>query len=176
MVPELEWRGGSRMGVEIHDGILYRITRCFDHSPKMLFDAFTDPHLVAQWMWAGLGSEPYAEIDLRVGGRYRVAITADPGDDSWPGEERAMRGVYLEIEPHRRLVYTLHWDADVGYNRPCLESIDEAVTVDIRETSEGSALTFVHAGLPGDARSAEAHAQGVQASFDVLTAVLAEQP
>ena len=87
-----------------------------------------------------------------------------------------MRGVYLEIEPDHRLVYTLHWDADVGYNHPCLESMDEAVIVDLREMDTGCSLTFTHVGLPGDAKSAEAHAQGVQASFDVLAAVLDEQP
>ena len=162
------------MGVEIHDGITVRITRCFDHPPSTLFAAFTTPELAAQWMWAGLGSQPYAEIDLRIGGRYRIAISADPDDHSWPGDERAMRGVYLEIEPNRRLVYTLHWEADVGYNRPCLDSIDEAVTVDFGETEAGCLLVFNHVGLPGDADSAEAHAQGVQASFDVLAAILDE--
>ena len=164
------------MGIEIHDGIMVRINRWFDHPPSVLFAAFTDPGLVAQWMWAGLGSHPYAEIDLRVGGRYRIAITAVPQDDTWPGEERAMRGVYLEIEPDHRLVYTLHWDADVGYNHPCLESMDEAVIVDFLEMDTGCSLTFTHVGLPGDAKSAEAHAQGVQASFDVLAAVLDKQP
>lgn len=162
------------MGVEIHDGITVRVSRSFEHPPDVLFAAFTLPHLAARWMWAGLGSQPRGEIDLRVGGRYRIAITADAGDVSWPGRERAMRGVYLEIEPNRRLVYTLHWDADVGYNRPCLESIDEAVIVDIREVDTGSLLTFTHVGLPGDATSAEAHAQGIQASLDVLTALLDE--
>lgn len=163
------------MGVEIHDGILVRITRSFDHPPEMLFAAFTEPALAARWMWAGLGSQPYARIDLRVGGRYRIAITADPEDTTWPGDERAMRGVYLEIEANRRLVYTLHWDADVGYNRPCLDSIDEAVVVEFRDVDSGCLLTFTHMGLPGDVRSAEAHAQGVQASFDILAAVLDEQ-
>ena len=164
------------MGIEIHDGIMVRINRRFDHPPSVLFAAFTDPGLVAQWMWAGLGSHPYAEIDLRVGGRYRIAITAVPQDDTWPGEERAMRGVYLEIEPDHRLVYTLHWDADVGYNHPRLESMDEAVIVDLREMDTGCSLTFTHVGLPGDAKSAEAHAHGVRASLDVLAAVLDEQP
>ncbi len=162
------------MGVEIHDGIMVRISRSFGHPPERLFAAFTEPDLAARWMWAGLGSQPYAQIDLRVGGRYRIAITADPDDDSWPGDERAMRGVYLEIEPNRRLVYTLHWDADVGYNRPCLDSIDEAVMVDLQATDAGTLLTFPHVGLPGDAMSAEAHAKGIQASLDVLTALLDE--
>lgn len=162
------------MSVEILDGIVVQVSQRFDHPPEMLFAAFTEPRLASRWMWAGLGSQPHAEIDLRVGGRYRIAITADPDDDSWPGSERAMRGLYLQIEPNRRLIYTLHWDADVGYNRPCLESIDEAVIVDIRALDAGSRLTLAHVGLPGDAMSAEAHAEGIQASLDVLTALLDE--
>ena len=162
------------MSVEIHDGIVVEVSQRFDHPPEMLFAAFTEPLLASRWMWAGLGSQPYAEIDLRVGGRYRIAVAADPDDDSWPGNERAMRGVYLQIEPNRRLVYTLHWDADVGYNRPCLESIDEAVIVDIIALDTGCLLTFTHVGLPGDAMSAEAHAEGIQAGLDMLAALLEE--
>lgn len=164
------------MCVEIHDGISVRITRSFDHPPQAVFAAFTVPRLAAQWMWAGLGSQPHAEIDLRVGGRYRIAMTADPGDQTWPGTERAMRGVYVQIEQDRRLVYTLHWDADVGYNRPCLESIDEAVIVDLRPAGAGTSLTLTHVGLPGDPRAAEAHARGTGASLDMLAALLDERP
>lgn len=71
------------MGVGIHDGITVRISRSFDHPPETVYGALTEPDLVAQWMWTGLGSRPHAEIDLRVGGRYRVAITADTDDDRW---------------------------------------------------------------------------------------------
>ncbi|MEN8233699.1 MAG: SRPBCC domain-containing protein [Actinomycetota bacterium] len=163
------------MSVEIHDGIAVRVSRRFPHSAKTLFAAFTDPILAARWMWAGLGTDHRAEIDLRVGGRYRVSMTADAGDTSWPGSERAMRGVYIEIIPDRRLVYTLHWDADVGYNKPCLESIDEAVLVEFEPSDDGTCLVFTLLGLPGDAVSAETHAQGIEASFDLLNALLDEQ-
>ncbi|MEN8113518.1 MAG: SRPBCC domain-containing protein [Actinomycetota bacterium] len=163
------------MGVEIHDGITVRVTRKFDHSPSSLFRAFTVPELAAEWMWAGLGTDHRAEIDLRVGGRYKVAMTMEEADVSWPGTERAMRGVFVEIVPDRRLVYTLHWDADVGYNKPCLESIDEAVAVELEPSKGGTCLVFTHMGLPGDAVSAEAHADGIEASLDLLNALLDEQ-
>ncbi len=71
------------MGVEIHDGTTLRISRSFDHPPETVYGALTEPDLVGQWMWTGLGSRPQAEIDLRVGERNRVAITADTDEDRW---------------------------------------------------------------------------------------------
>lgn len=162
------------MSVEIHDGIAVRITRSFRHQPESLFRAFTEPAVAAEWMWAGMGTDHRAEIDLRVGGRFKIAMTADETDSSWSGDERSMRGVFIEIDRDRRLVYTLHWDADVGYNMPCLESIDEAVVVDFEPAADGTCLTFTHLGLPGDAASAEKHAQGIEASLDLLAALLDE--
>ena len=162
------------MSTEIHDGIAVRVTRRFDHDPSVVFRAFTDPTIAARWMWAGRGSSPYAQIDLRVGGRYRIAIAADPDDDGWPGSERAMRGTYIEIVPNSRLVYTVHWDADVGYNRPGFGAIDEAVIVDLVAVGDGAGLTLQHVGLPGDVVSAETHAQGIEASLDLLSTLLEE--
>jgi len=163
------------MSVEIHDGITVRATRRFDHTPEVVFRAFTEPDLAAAWMWAGLGNDPRAEIDLRVGGRYRVAMSVEGPGSSWPGSERAFRGVYVEIVPDRRLVYTLHWDADVGYNHPCEESIDEAVIVDFEPSRGGTCLVYTHTGLPGGAAPAEEHARGIEASLDLLGALLAER-
>lgn len=53
--------------------------------------------------------------------------------------------------------------------------IHDGIMVDFRESATGCSLVFSHVGLLRDAKSTEAHAQGVQASFDVLTAVLDEQ-
>jgi uncharacterized protein YndB with AHSA1/START domain len=162
------------MSVEIHDGMAVCVTRRFDQDPAALFRAFTEPEIAARWMWAGLGSDPKARIDLRVGGRYRIAITADPADHRWPGPESAMEGVYIEIVPNTRLVYTVHWDADVGYNRPGLDAIDEAIIVEFLPSRAGTDLSIQHVGLPGDVVSAEAHAQGIEAGLDVLAALLSE--
>src|SRR5713101_8024454 len=48
------------------------MTRAFDAPRKLVFDAFTKPELVKQWLLGPPGwSMPVCEIDLRVGGSYR---------------------------------------------------------------------------------------------------------
>jgi uncharacterized protein YndB with AHSA1/START domain len=46
---------------------------------------------------------PHAEVDLRVGGRFRVAMLAADG------ETHDVSGTYLEIVPQRRLVFSWAW-------------------------------------------------------------------
>ena len=76
------------------------ITREFDAPPHLVYRAWTTPELVMQW-WSGRrGSMDLAEIDLRVGGRWRYVMTATAGF------EVAFHGEYLEIEPDERIVYT----------------------------------------------------------------------
>jgi uncharacterized protein YndB with AHSA1/START domain len=78
------------------------IERTLDASPEQVFDAFTDPSQLTQWWWPNGFSCPAAEVDLRVGGRYRIAV-------EWPGAFPAeqqfshyMGGEYYEIDrPHR---------------------------------------------------------------------------
>ncbi|MHB8719494.1 MAG: SRPBCC family protein [Candidatus Dormibacteria bacterium] len=80
------------------------IERHFDASPDRVFDAFTDPAQLVQWWWPHGFSCPAAEVDLRVGGTYRIAMT-------WPGAvevenqfSHAMGGEYFEIDRPHHLV------------------------------------------------------------------------
>ncbi len=83
------------------------MTRVFDAPRRLVFDAFTKPELVRQWLLGPPGwSMPVCEIDLPVGGAYRyVWRNAD-------GNEMGMSGVYREIAPPERLVFTEVWDED----------------------------------------------------------------
>lgn len=78
------------------------ISRTFDGPARKVFDALTRPELVARW-WAprSLGvSVVSIDADVRAGGSYRYVIrNAD-------GSEVAFSGVYRELTPHTRLVYT----------------------------------------------------------------------
>ncbi len=71
------------------------ITRQFDAPADLVFEAWTTPDLVKRW-WAGdRGEVTDAQIDLRVGGRWRWVMTANGG---FPV---AFSGEYLEIDrPH----------------------------------------------------------------------------
>ena len=80
------------------------IERTFKASPERVFDAFTDPAQIQAWWWPHGFTCPTAEVDLRVGGTYRIAM-------EWPGSTPAeaqfshhMRGEYYEIDRPHRLV------------------------------------------------------------------------
>jgi uncharacterized protein YndB with AHSA1/START domain len=76
------------------------ITREFDASRHLVYQAWTTPELVRRW-WSGLRGElTVAEIDLRVGGRWRYVMVADGGF------EVAFHGEYREIVPDERIVNT----------------------------------------------------------------------
>jgi uncharacterized protein YndB with AHSA1/START domain len=76
------------------------ITREFDAPRHLVYKAWTTPELVKRW-WSGhRGEVKSAEIDLRVGGRWRYVMVADGGF------EVAFHGDYREIVPDERIVTT----------------------------------------------------------------------
>jgi uncharacterized protein YndB with AHSA1/START domain len=76
------------------------ITREFAAPRALVYRAYTTPELVAQWWHADRGTIDSIEIDLRVGGRWRYAMTAKGG---FPV---VFHGEYLEIVPEARIVST----------------------------------------------------------------------
>jgi uncharacterized protein YndB with AHSA1/START domain len=90
--------GTAKVTVPTDEQIL--ITREFAAPKHLVWRAYTEPDLVKRW-WAGRrGEMNVAEIDLRVGGTYRYAMTATEGF------EVAFHGEFREIEPHDRIVNT----------------------------------------------------------------------
>ena len=84
------------------------ITREFDAPRHLVYEAWTTPELVKRW-WSGRrGTMTVAEIDLRVGGRYRYAMTAHGGF------EVAFHGEFREIVPNERIVATEVYEAQPG--------------------------------------------------------------
>src|SRR5438105_15533858 len=76
------------------------ITREFDAPRHLVYKAFTTPELVKRWWHANRGEMTIAEIDLRVGGRWRYAMVTDDGT------EVGFHGEYREIVPNERIVST----------------------------------------------------------------------
>jgi uncharacterized protein YndB with AHSA1/START domain len=76
------------------------MVREFDAPKHLVYQAYTTPELVKRW-WAGRrGNVTLAEIDLRVGGKWRYVMTANEGF------EVAFHGEYHEIVPDEKLVNT----------------------------------------------------------------------
>ena len=81
------------------------ITREFNAPRHLVYEAWTKPELVKRW-WSGKrGAMTLAEIDLRVGGRWRYVMVADGG------AEVAFNGEYREIVPNERIVHTEVYEA-----------------------------------------------------------------
>jgi uncharacterized protein YndB with AHSA1/START domain len=76
------------------------ITREFDAPKHLVYEAWTTPELVKRWWNAKRGEVTIAEIDLRVGGRWRYVMVADGGF------EVGFHGEYREIVPNERIVST----------------------------------------------------------------------
>ena len=128
---------------------------------------------MAQWMWAGWGSETQADADVRVGGRYEVYMTPPSADANWPAPRWGFFGYYTEVAAPRRLGYTLHWDAPVGYNLGNARPADEVVLVEIQAADEGCAVVRWHMGIPSIDGAAAEHGRGIEAEFDALEQLLA---
>lgn len=107
--------------------------------PETVFEFFTDPDKMIQWMGR------LAELDPRPGGDLRVDING----------EHIARGEYVELDPPNRLEFTWGWereDAGVGPG-------GSTVSVTLAEAKGGTLLTLAHSGLPSDEERA-AHGEG----------------
>jgi uncharacterized protein YndB with AHSA1/START domain len=90
--------GPATVTLPTDDQIL--VTREFDAPRHLVFKAWTTPELVKRWWHAKRGEVTVAEIDLRVGGKWRSVMVTDDG------VEVAFHGEYLEIVPGERIVST----------------------------------------------------------------------
>ena len=76
------------------------LNRLIDASPAALYRCWTEPDLLKRWFAPEPWTVPVAELDVRVGGASLVVMRGPDGTD-YPN-----RGVYLEIVPDTRLVFT----------------------------------------------------------------------
>jgi uncharacterized protein YndB with AHSA1/START domain len=84
------------------------IVRDFDAPRHLVYRAYTEPDLIERW-WSGeRGKVTSAEVDLRVGGRWRYVMVANEGF------EVAFHGTFREIVPDERLVSTELYEGAPG--------------------------------------------------------------
>ncbi|MGH7858430.1 MAG: SRPBCC family protein [Candidatus Binatia bacterium] len=136
------------------------LRRKFAAPPEKVFRAFTEPEALKRWWMPNEGfSVPAAEIDLRVGGSYRVAMKNPKGEVFY------LSGTYREIRPPERLVYTWRWEAtemDIG---------ETLVTVDFRGEGGSTELQVTHELFP-DALQRDRHGTGWSGCLDHLPTAL----
>jgi uncharacterized protein YndB with AHSA1/START domain len=126
-----------------------RLERTYDASPEEVFDAWTNPTVLKRWWAPGPEWEsPNLEVDLRVGGQYRLA-TRHPHS----GEVFTVGGEYTEVERPSRLSYSWAWE-----NGPHADHVS-TVTVEFRGGNGRTTVVLTHTRLESD-RSYGFHAYG----------------
>jgi uncharacterized protein YndB with AHSA1/START domain len=142
------------------------ITREFDAPKHLVYKAWTTPELVKRWWNAKRGEVTIAEIDLRVGGKWRWVMIADGGF------EVGFHGEYLELVPDERIVSTEIYEglpegvsADEGgtVNTATFTQVDGRTTLTllIQATSKTSRDAIIDSGMEA----------GLQDALDLLEQV-----
>ena len=131
----------------------------FKASREKVFRAWTDPEELKKW-WGPEGyATPSAEVDLRVGGKYRLGMRKLPD-----GEIFYLTGIYREVRPPERLVYSWRWEAEPEYG-------ETQVTVDFRQAGNSTEVVLTHEFFPtGKAR--DDHNRGWSSCLDRLAKLL----
>ncbi len=139
------------------------ITRDFAAPRRLVYRAYTEPDLIARWWSAKRGQVTSIEVDLRVGGTWRYAMTANGGF------EVGFHGEYREIVTDERLVTT-----EVFEGMPDAQALD---TVTFTDNGAGTTLTLLVEHDTRADRDIHIHSgmeDGLQDALILMDGVLAE--
>jgi len=145
--------------IDVKPGHSLTLTRRLQAAPERVWHAWTDPQALRRWF--GPSDELtmlVAEADVRVGGRFRIAMKA------LDGEVHDARGVYREVVRNKKLVFTWAW-----HSTPEQESL---VTVRLEPDGTGTRLTLSHEQF-ADAAVRDRHQEGWGGCLDKLERFLA---
>ena len=131
------------------------LRRVFHAPPALVFDAFTKPGMLREW-WGPEGHAiPVAEVDLRVGGAYRLEMVGEGG------ARYALAGEFRVIEPPRKLCYTWNWVEGGPFKEETL------VTLEFNDHADGTQIVLTHEGFE-DPKIRDQHDEGWSSSFGCL--------
>lgn len=142
---------------ELKEGTLF-MSCLFDANVSRVYQAWADPSQLSQWMGPGTVTCESVDLDLQVGGKYRLSMRTDDGVMTAFGE-------YHEIEPDHKLVFTWQWESG--------SFTDSLVTLIFTDVEGKTRMQLQHAKLP-DESVAEHHGQGWKGSLVKLEGFLQE--
>jgi uncharacterized protein YndB with AHSA1/START domain len=138
------------------------LERSYPVAPEKVWRAWTDPEALKKWWGPGPNDAvSLAQLDVRVGGRFRIVFGGPEGKD------HEVQGVYREVVPNRRLVFTWTWPRST----PERESL---VTILFREAGSGTELAFRHEQF-FDETARDGHKRGWSGAFEKLERFLQQQ-
>jgi uncharacterized protein YndB with AHSA1/START domain len=136
------------------------LKRRLNAPPSKVYRAWTDAAKISRWFGPEDAEILRAETDVRVGGRFRIVFR---GPD---GEEHDVSGVYREVVPNQKLVFTWAW-----ISTPERESL---VTVALKRDGDGTVLTLTHEQF-FDEPARDRHRSGWSGALDNLESYVNRQ-
>ena len=111
-------------------GFTLRLGRRLAAPPELVFAACVQPKQLREW-WGPAGfTSPQLELDVRPGGRYRIAMQPPDGDLFH------LRGEFIQVESPSRLSYTFVWE------EPDADDRETVVSLTFREVEGGTELAL----------------------------------
>ncbi len=132
------------------------ITRVFDAPRALVFKLWTDPNHALKWWGPRHCPAIYLDMDVRPGGAWRgCLLSIETGKELWQG------GIFREVAPPSRLVFTFSWDEEGE------RGLETLVTVAFTEREGKTLMTFRHAPFQS-AKERDGHQGGWTSTFDRL--------
>jgi uncharacterized protein YndB with AHSA1/START domain len=136
-------------------GLTLHLERVLPAPRSLVFRANTEPDELARW-WGPTGfTAPGVEVDLRVGGRYRIAMQPPEGDLFH------LSGEFREVDPPTRLAYTFRWE------EPDPDDRETVVTLSLGDLG-GATELIVDQGFFASEGRRSLHEQGWTEALDRL--------
>ncbi len=139
------------------DTMSLRVERTFDAPAEDVFDAWTNPEVLKRWWSVGpTWNTPTVEVDLRVGGSYRLSM-----ENPENGVRYTVIGEYKEIDRPERLLYSWAWESEPGAagNGPTPDPHVSLVSVRFLAQGEQTRVVLEHSGFASQ-ESAVQHEAG----------------
>ncbi len=134
------------------------VKRTFPTSCDRVFRAWTNPKFLTQWFHASQDwTTPICELDLRVGGRYRIGMRNPNADAPY-----VATGLYREIVENEKLVFTWEWEGR--------ESNEMLVTVLFHDRGHSTEVELIHERFL-DSEQRDKHREGWEELFVQLSKV-----
>lgn len=146
------------------------IKRLLNAPPELAFKAWTSAEHIQQWMRPEPGMlVPFASMDLRVGGKYRIQMKNPDG------EFFTAVGEFKEIQAPERLVYTWDWEKDgSGTEFGEVEGKTSLVTVEFMKRNKQTELVVTHSRF-ATVESRDNHARGWSRIVDSFAGAVEKQ-
>jgi len=146
-LPRTEQREGGTTPISTKTSTSLTVSRVVQADPETVFRAWTEPEQLTQWSAPEGAAVTGAEVDLTVGGRYKIHMRNEQG------ERHTAVGSYQTIEPPNLLVYTWGWEEkDHGVG-------ETMVTVEFNDLGGSTEIVLTHEWFPNAAAIAN-HEQG----------------